>query len=160
MTAALYLTIWIALILFAAGESGRGRDGLAAARAWRAFVGGLVMCVVHIVIALGYVHGWSHAAAVAATRAQTGGVYGLDWGGGVFVNYLFAAIWAIDAWAWRTAARRGRPSPAAWRWPLRIFYLVILLNAAVIFAAGIRRLLGLAIVAWLLWLWLKPDRTA
>ena len=159
MIAALYLTIWIALILFALGESGRHRAGMvAAAWAWPAFAGGLLLCLVHIALAFEYVHGWSHAAAVAATRAQTSAVYGLDWGGGVFVNYLFVGAWAIDAWAWRAATRRGKPSPTAWRWPLRIFYAVILLNAAVVFAAGVRRLTGLAIVLWLLWLWMTDSR--
>jgi hypothetical protein len=160
LTLALYLTIWISLVLFAIGESGR-RAGPAAGWAWPVFTLGLLFCLIHIAVALGHVHGWSHAKAIAVTGAQTKAVFGLDWGGGLFVNYLFVAAWAVDAWTWRRAEARGRPSPAALRWPLRIFYAIVLFNAAVIFAAGIRRVLGLAIVAWLLWLWMRPDaRTA
>jgi hypothetical protein len=153
----LYLTIWVSLVLFAVGESGRRRPDAVAGWAWPAFAAGLLLCLIHIVIAIGSVHGWNHAAVVASTRAQTESVYGIDWGGGVFVNYLFVAAWAIDAWSWRAAALRGRPLPARWRWPLRLFYAIVVLNAAVIFAAGTRRLLGLAIVGWLLWLWTKSG---
>jgi len=124
--------------------------------AWIAFVVGLLLCVVHIVIAFAHAHGWSHAAAVGATARQTEAVYGLAWGGGIFVNYVFVAAWAADAWSWRA---RG-PMEAVLRWPRRIFYAVVVFNAAVIFAAGFRRVLGLAIVLWLLWLWLHPRNAS
>ena len=55
---------------------------------------GLALCVIHIGLAMGSVHGWSHAAAIDATAIQTDSVYGLRWGGGVFVNYLFVIVWA------------------------------------------------------------------
>lgn len=154
LIAALYLTIWISLVLFALGESSRHLSGISARWGWPVFTIGLVLCVVHIVIAFGAEHGWSHDAAVAATRAQTNAIYGLDSGAGIVVNYLFVGAWAIDAWWWRAAAQGRRPAPAVWRWPLRILYAVVLLNAAVIFAVGTRRWLGAAIVGWLLWLWL------
>jgi hypothetical protein len=158
LIAALYLTIWISLVLFAVGETSRHLSGFSTRWGWPLFVIGLVLCCVHIVIAFGAVHGWNHEAAVAATKTQTDAIYGLAWGGGVFVNYVFVGAWAMDAWWWRVTERRGRPMPATLGWPLRILYAVVLFNAAVIFAAGIRRALGLAIVVWLLWLWSR-DRT-
>lgn len=155
MTTALYATIWTSLLLFAVGETGRH----VTTRAWPrvVFAAGLLFCLVHIAIAMGHVHGWSHAAAMAATAAQTDAVFGLDWGGGMFVNYAFALAWGADAALWRAGTKAG-PATRTLRWLLRIFYAIVLINAAVIFAAGVRRLLGLAIVIWLFWIWSRGIR--
>jgi hypothetical protein len=149
MTAALYATIWIALVLFVAGER-RGRPALlASALGW-------ILTVVHVVVALGGVHGWSHDAAVAAAARQTAAVYGIAWGGGTFVNYVFLLVWAIDL------ARRSRApdAPRAAPLVLRAFYFVFLMNAAVIFAVGWRRALGAALMLALLWMWRPRSASA
>ena len=151
---ALYLTIWIAVGLFVIGE----RPG-----AWRWSLAGLVIAIVHVAIALAAVHGWSQRAAMAATARQTEAVYGLRWGGGVFVNYAFLAVWAV-----RLARRMRRPAPDRWppanagRWDavLRVFLFVVIVNASVVFAAGWRRGLGVAACAALLWIWRRPSRIA
>jgi hypothetical protein len=141
VNAAVYLTIWSALALFAAGIVGRARLGdRASSRAWpwQVWIAGLCLCAIHFALAFAVVHGWSHAAAERATAAQTKAVFGLDWGGGVYVNYLFLAVWALDAWMWR----RGVVLPRGLAIAIRAFYLIVVLNAAVIFAAGWRRVLG------------------
>jgi hypothetical protein len=144
----MYWTIWTALILFAAGAAGRRHHAAWARWSW---VAGVLLLVIHIGIAMATAHDWSHAAAIAATARATNAVFGLDWGGGVYANYLFLIVWAADTALWH--ARR----PRAITWTLRIFYLVMILNAAVIFAAGSRRFLGAAIVGTLLWSW-RPLR--
>ena len=156
VTAALYLTIWVALLLFGTAETGRRRAsaGSPAPWAWPVFVAGAALCAIHVAIAMGVTHGWSHAAAIAATARQTNAVYGLDWGGGVFANYAFVAVWGVEAWRWR-AAGPGDRGPRLWA---RIFFLVMILNAAVIFASGPRRLAGAALLVWLLWVW-RPQQT-
>ncbi len=55
---ALYLTIWLALALFVAGETGRAlsRGSRPPGWAWRAFTLGLVLALVHTVIAFHVVH--------------------------------------------------------------------------------------------------------
>ena len=156
----LYWTIWAALLLFAGGEAGRRRGlrrGSPPAWAWPAFAAGAALCAIHVTLAMGLAHGWSHSSAVIATARQTKAVYGLDWGGGVFANYAFVAVWAFDAWRWR--ARTDRPSPRSdtLTWTTRVFFLVMILNGAVIFAAGPRRILGAALVAALIWIW-RPVR--
>lgn len=167
MTAALYLTIWLAVALFVAGEalaSGAvfGRDPhRAAVRARAVHAAGLVLCVVHILISFDVVHGWSHAAAVAATAEQTRALFGLNWGGGVYANYFFVAVWALDTQWWRRSGGPGGPlsrgtsggGSRAVTWALRAFYLIYLLNAAVVFAAGWRRALGLVLVVALAAVW-------
>jgi hypothetical protein len=155
MTEALYLTIWLALLLFAAGESGRSftpRGASPPRWAWWAFAAGLVLAVVHTLLAFSSVHGWSHASAVHSTAVQTQSIYGITFGGGVYVNYLFLAVWMADAWWWRASQPSyARPAPAVWA--LRAFYMVIIFNAAVVFASGIRRVAGLLLVSWLARVW-------
>lgn len=162
MSAALYVTIWIALACFVAAEAGK-RPAFAGRRAarWTTAVSaiGLLLLVMHIALAFAVRHGWSHAAAVQATALQTAAVYGLDWGGGIYVNYLFAAVWALDAWLWHispaASARRRKPIV----WALRTFYAVIVVNGAVVFVPAPRRWLGLALTLWLLWTWRARHRS-
>jgi len=151
---ALYLTIWLALALFVAGEIGRSA-GSARARewAWWAFAVGLALALIHTVLAFDIVHNWVHDDAVRSTALQTEAVFGVPVGWGVYVNYLFFAVWLADAWSWRVAPTKRRPQ--ALTWGLRGFYLLIIVNAAVIFAAPARRGLGLLIVALLAWAWTR-----
>ena len=77
-------------------------------------------------------HAWSHEAAIAATARQTLAVYGVNWGGGVFVNYAFVAVWLFEAWRWRR--RPAGDDARVITWMTRVFFLVMILNGAVIFA--------------------------
>jgi hypothetical protein len=159
VTAALYLTIWIGLALFAAGETGRRpRGATGMGWPWWTSFAGLLFTATHFVLAFETRHDWSHASAVRETARQTAAVYGLDWGGGVFVNYAFVGVWGWDLWRWRVAARRGTPRSSRAVWLARAFYFVVILNGAVIFAAGTRRLLGAVIVGSLLWAWWRGRR--
>jgi hypothetical protein len=156
---ALYGTIWIALCLFCAGEAGRRHGdvgGLAAPWAWWAFSLGALLCAIHVVIAMSVTYGWNHGAAAAATARQTMAVYGLNWGGGVYVNYVFVGVWWLDAWMWCRNLSRNRRRAHLVTWTTRIFFIVIILNAAVIFVTGARRIAGMLIVLWLGWIW-RPQ---
>jgi hypothetical protein len=146
----LYLTIWIALVLFGIGETGRSLPRFAPrppgwARA--AFALGLLLAIAHTLLAFDVVHNWVHDDAVRSTAVQAESVFGVRVGWGVYVNYLFFAVWLLDVWTWRTFAR------PAFVWTRRAFYMLMILNGAVIFATGARRLLGLAIVVWLAYVW-------
>lgn len=150
----LYLTIWGALALFAAGEVGRsGRRVVPAPWAWRTSLAGLLLASTHFLLAFDVRHDWSHASAVRDTARQTAAVYGLDWGGGVYVNYAFLGVWALDLWRWHVRTRRGTPRARFPTWLARAFYFTVILNGAVIFAAGWRRGLGAALVAALVAAW-------
>lgn len=153
---ALYSTTWIALILFVAAQYGR-RGATAARWVLPVNVSGLALCVTHIVIAMTSVHGWSHAAAIEATARSTEAVYGLRWGGGLFVNYLFVVVWAADTWWSRPGADRPAGNRAV-RWLLRIFYAVVIFNATVVFARWPMRLVGVCLVIALLVAWRKVRR--
>ena len=154
MITALYVTIWGALALFTAGEWGRAlvRPGSPPPSwAWWAFTSGLVLAIVHTLIAFDIVHNWAHIDAVRSTALQTDAMYGIAAGWGVYVNYAFFAVWLADAWWWRTAPAQRRPASVTWT--LRAFYIIVILNAAVVFAAGARRLLGVVLVSWLTRVW-------
>jgi hypothetical protein len=160
--AALYGTIWIALTLFAAGEAGKrgvhqGRQP--APWAWWASAAGVTIAAVHVVIAMGAHHGWSHQSAVLETARQTASVYGLDWGGGVYVNYAFIAIWGFEVWQWcRAPVRYASRSPLV-TWSLRVFYLIMFLNGAIVFVPGWRRLFGAALLAVIVASWTQVPGT-
>lgn len=151
-------TIWLAMIGFVAGEVGKTRQwrmGIAPRWAWPMWCAGAIACVAHILIAMAYHHGWSHQAAVLETARQTASVYGLAWGGGVYVNYMFVGVWLAEVAWWRLDSSRYARQPRWMRWAVRAFYFVIVCNAAVIFVAPERRFAGVAVTAALLaaWFW-------
>jgi hypothetical protein len=151
----IYWTIWFALVLFVAAQYGQRTSAHLPRWAVWTNVAGIVLCAIHIVITMGLVHGWSHAAALEATAQQTESVYGLRWGGGIYVNYLFVGVWTFDTW-WHS--RPNRPSGDRWlRLPLRVFYLMVIANAAVVFARPHMRVLGVGLVVALLYAW-RPTR--
>jgi hypothetical protein len=156
VNAALYTTIWAALVLFVIGEWGKRvieRAPGAARWAWRASLLGAFLCTVHIAISMGLRHGWSHDAAVRDTARQTMEVFGAGFGAGVYVNYVFVMVWLGELGWWRANsagyARRRRSIV----WLLRVFYFVVIVSAAVIFVRPIWRIAGVALVATLLWIW-------
>ena len=154
------VTIWIALALFAAGELEPGISRSLRPAARILFLLGALTCVVHIVLTMSNVHGWSDAAAREATAAQTNAIYGIRWGGGVYVNYVFVAVWIADALqrlrAPASLARRSR----ALVWTLRAFYFVIIVNAAVIFATPGRRWMGMALCVLIAAAWSRSFMCA
>jgi hypothetical protein len=156
MSFALYATIWLALALFVAGEAGKRRRPVPG-RAWWLSLAGAMMCAVHIVIAMGHHHHWSHASAIEETARQTASVYGVAWGGGVYVNYLFVAVWLGYLWRWWTPAA-GATQSAAVVWGLRAFFFMIIFNATVVFAVSRMRTVGivLSLALALIWAFQSP----
>jgi MFS family permease len=137
-------TIWLSLLAWLLGEWQRSprRDPVAAGR-W-AWTLGALAAVVHSALAFHLRYGWSHAAASAETERQTVEVTGLAWGGGIFFNYAFLAVWTVDAvWWWLVPDsyhRRPRPLDRF----VRGFLWLMFLNGAVVFAHGQVRWLGAA----------------
>lgn len=163
------LTIWVCVAAYAAGATGFGLSGgrgvwdRAARLAWTV---GCAALFVHVACAFHFYHAWGHAAAYMDTARQTREVVGLDWGGGLYVNYAVMAGWAFDVTLWwlrgPDAYRRGWwPLTAAWHAAL----LFIFFNATVVFKGGPMRWVGLGVclglcVAW--WLAARdyPTRRA
>lgn len=152
MTFALYASIWIALAAFVAGEAGKRRRTIPR-WAWPVWVAGTFLSAVHIVIALGHYHHWNHDSAVAETARQTAAVYGLRWGGGVYVNYVFVAVWLAEVWYWRARPAEYFARSPVIVWGVRAFFFIIIVNAAVVFAAARARVAGVAMTVALLLIW-------
>ena len=111
--------------------------------------------IAHFITAFQFYHGWSHAAAYADTARQTREAFGLNWGGGVFINYALLILWMLDiAWWWRSGLESYRRRPfflvAGWHG----FLIFIIFNATVVFGDGVVRWIGLAICLVLTLAWI------
>jgi hypothetical protein len=120
----------------------------------------LVCYLGHVVSAFAFHYAWSHQAAYAETARQTAELFKVRWGGGLYFNYAFTALWAADVlWMWASAASyRSRP-----RWAgaaVHAFLAFMFFNATVVFASGWVRWLGLAALAGVTVIWLLSRLTS
>jgi len=151
--------IWLSLSLYVAGEltaawRGDGRDALARGLN----TAGCAAFFAHVAAAFHFHYDWSHGAAYEATARQTAEFTGWRWGGGLFANYLFAAIWLIEV-VWRWAGPASHLHRPRWmnRW-VRGGFLFMIFNGAVVFVGGPARWYGLALCLLLVACWrLRPK---
>lgn len=160
------ITVWIAIAGYALGvafSSGKDsplfRDGVQwQARARLAWTVGCVGLIAHTICAFHFHHHWSQASAIRETARQTAALTGMNWGGGLFINYAFLAAWAADvAWWWRglnVYRRRPWPITAIWHG----VFLFMIFNATVVFKTGVVRWVGLGLCLGVLWVWLIAAR--
>ena len=153
--------VWIVLACYATGSavfalSHKRRKWDSAARlAWTIACAGLVA---HVACAFHFYHGWSEDAAYRETARQTAAVTGLNWGGGIYVNYAVVLFWIVDViWWWRGLdAYRRRPGLLAAIW--QIFLIFVLFNATVVFKTGPLRWIGVCVSLALVCVWLHSWR--
>ena len=159
-------TIWVSIagyaigsVIFALSYSSRRKATLDSATRdiWTIACAGLIA---HFVSAFHFYHGWSHAAAYEDTARQTREIFGLNWGGGVFINYALLIVWMIDiAWWWRSGLDSYRKRP----WPLVVAWhgllIFIIFNATVVFGDGIVRWIGAGISLLLMLAWVRIIRS-
>ena len=145
-TGAASLAIWASVFAWALAEWRRTARGAAPTRGRVAWTLGAGAALVHGALAFDVHHGWSHAAALADTAARTAAVTGWSSGAGVYVNYVFLAVWSADAawwWLWpRAFAARPRGIDLA----VRGFLWFLFVNGAFVFAAPPQRWVGLLAV--------------
>lgn len=135
-------SVRIALLLYVLALALRMTRKSAMAR-WLGTLG-LAAFGLHVAAAFHFSHNWSHANAVDATARQTAAVVGWNWGGGVWVNYLFAGVWLADvAWWWRDLQKYEARSRGI-EWAVQGFLGFIAFNATVVFADGVVRWIGIA----------------
>ncbi len=120
---------------------------------------GLGAFVIHVLAAFHYYYAWSHAVGLRETARQTRELTGMNSGSGLYLNYVFLAVWVVDAlyWWWvgdEGYARRARWIPVS----LHAFFVFMIVNGAVIFASGPVRWLGALMVLGLLGQWLTQRR--
>lgn len=98
----------------------------------------------HIAGAFHFIHDWSQAEAVRQTAEQTRELTGWAWGGGVYINYAFAAFWLFDVvrW-WQVGLEPDSTSPSRF-WAIHAGFAFMMFNATVIFGPGYWRSLAIA----------------
>jgi hypothetical protein len=114
------------------------------ARARLFWTAGCLAFLLHVAFAFQFYHNWSHQAAYEATARQTAEVVGLDWGGGLYANYVFAALWTADTCWWWLGPERYRTRPWGLEAALQAFLGFMAFNATVVFGAGAIRWAGLS----------------
>ena len=158
------ITIWIATGGYAVSVAVslfQGRLPFRERRRWQArarwaWTLGCLGLVAHTVCAFHFYHHWSQASAYRETARQTAEVTGMNWGGGLFINYAFLAAWIGDvAWWWRgldAYRRRSWLITAIWQG----IFIFMLFNATVVFKTGVVRALGFGLfLALALFWWLS-----
>jgi hypothetical protein len=102
-----------------------------------------LLFLLHVAAAFHFVHHWSHDAAYIATANETREKMGFAYGTGVYFNYLFLLVWAIDvAMIWL-----GKSSTSVIQKYVRIlgrcYLLFIAFNGVIVFKSGWLRVIGL-----------------
>jgi hypothetical protein len=154
------VTIWVAILGYAFGSaafalSRNKHQGNSLARLARlAWTTAGVALLAHVFCAFHFYHGWSESVAYRETARQTDEVFGLNWGGGLYVNYSLIIGWVVDVgWWWvrgvSSYRRRPRFLMAAWHG----FLIFIIFNATVVFKTGLVRWAGLCICVGLCLVW-------
>jgi hypothetical protein len=150
-------TIWLSIIAYAVGIavfafSGRRVNGDRFTRIlWTI---GLIGLFAHVICAFQFFHSWSHDAAYRDTARQTFEVVGMNWGGGLYINYLILILWTLDlGWWWwggiESYRRRGWTLIAGWH----AFLIFIIFNATVVFTQGLSRWFGLLVCICIVTAW-------
>ena len=138
-------TALLAFVLWWVPVAGMLGHGVADRRSCLSLIGlsGAAVMLAHIVLSFHVVHDWSHSAAVEETARQTDAVVGVNWGGGVWLNYVFALIWLGDAgWRWFDPQGYVR-RPRALSLAVHGFLAFIWFNATVVFGSPFFRVIGL-----------------
>jgi hypothetical protein len=159
-------TVRIAVGLYALALAGRllgKRNPFWLQPARWAWTLGCVASVAHVVCAFQFAHGWSHAAAYQETARRTEELFGLAWGGGLYLNYLFTAVWVGDVLWWWLAGHSYQERPRWLEGMVQGFLAFMVFNGAVVFATGPVRWISLAAclaLGALAWLTLRtPPKT-
>jgi hypothetical protein len=149
-------TIWITLALYSVGVALWALSRKKKSREQAARLVWTVACIslfTHVACAFQFYHQWSHDLAYEETARQTAEVVGLDWGGGLYINYALMVGWFADVvWCWQgLEAYRRRPRALVAFW--QGFLLFMFFNATVVFKTGPLRFVGLFLCCGLCLLW-------
>ena len=109
-----------------------------------------LLFLVHVMAATHFVHHWSHMAAYDATSEETRHKLGFAYGAGVYFNYLFLVVWAIDVYSMWRPAKHPNDAVRALQLAGRLYLLFIAFNGVVVFKSGWMRVLGAIATALLL----------
>ena len=147
------ITIWLALICYVIGETGRlkgQRHQSILHRGRWVWTLGFILYLIHVLTAFETHHNWSHNEAEIHTALQTEQLIGQAWGWGIYVNYFFTLVWFMETLCWWKFPLRYRLRSKGLDCTVRAFFLFMIVNGAVIFVTSPFRWLGVVIVFALL----------
>src|SRR5258708_3456302 len=155
--AALLLFTVVLAVQLSGGGSGAGRR-FVARLLWTV---GFALFLLHVGLAFHLVHHWSHEAAYRETARRTAELFGAESGAGLYFNYLFILVWAVDLCCWwivGLVAYDRRP-----RWigiAVYGFMAFMAFNATVVFEHRAVRWIGAVISVALVVLWIARLRSS
>jgi hypothetical protein len=117
VSAAVYLC---ALVLMTRGRPQNARLAMTAAA---------IAYLVHVCCAFQYFYAWSHAVALRETARQTDALFGVNWGGGLYLNYLFTALWVAHCARWWRRADGSLPEGSI---AVHTFLVFMFVNATIV----------------------------
>jgi hypothetical protein len=116
---------------------------------------GCAFYLAHFYFAFKYFMRWSHAVAVEHTAVRSAEVVGLRFGGGIYFNYAFTAVWLFDA-AWMLCAPdRYARRPRWYDYVVHGFMGFMAFHAVVTFGPSPTRWYGVAACVLLAAIWLR-----
>jgi hypothetical protein len=131
---AVFATISAAVLCWALGEALQSRAF---------WTSGALLALIHSVAAFVVFYGGSHETARVETMRQTAALTGIEFSGGIYLNYVFLVVWLADAAWWWVAPVSYRARARAVSFAIRAFIVFIIVNGAVVFADGWARIVGL-----------------
>jgi hypothetical protein len=155
-------TVWLSIVAYTIGcvVFATERRQPAADRLTRlAWTTGCGALIAHFISAFQFYHSWSHESAYLETARQTAQVFAINWGGGLFINYAVATLWAADVASWWLAglsSYRRRPWWLTLSW--HGFLIFIIFTATVVFKDGPARWIGLLVCLTLVLSWALISR--
>jgi hypothetical protein len=89
--------------------------------------------LIHVAFAFQFLHHWSHAAAVEHAARRTFEVTGVEFGGGIYVNYAFTLLWVADVVLWWRRSLAGKSISPVYYWAVHAVFGFMMFNATVVF---------------------------
>jgi len=122
---------------------------------------GFGLFLLHVGLAFATVHHWSHGAAYRETARRTAELFGTQSGAGLYFNYLFILVWAVDVCWWWIAGLVAYDRRPRWIGGVVYGFMVFMaFNATVVFEHGVVRWMGALISALLVVLCIARLRWA
>jgi hypothetical protein len=151
------VTMWLALLAWLASEWLALRPERFRLRQ-KLFAVSAILFVLHVLSAYQFAYAWNQNAALADVVRQTSAVTGVNWSGGLYVNYAFAVLWLGEAFWMGLHPEHFLRRPPWQTWLVRGVFWFMIVNGAVIFVLNPLRWLGLAICLGAVWIWWFEDR--
>lgn len=129
---------------FAIRLSKRTLDGTALDLVKSTWLIGSLLSLLHALATMGFHHQFQHDLALEDTARQTELAIGIPVGIGIYFNYLFVAVWLVDA-MWLNGFQKSYLERSRFiSFVVNGFLAFIAINGAIVFESGPVRWIGLA----------------